>query len=228
MPSTQTHGAGKSYEPSKHADDWATDPAKILAKDEQTLKAIIRGLQDPDYIQAVIEVEIDRESRGEIIGLLNERQQQVRECPRGCESPVMERFKTGEEFQIKHQNATWHKTCVTLTDDGEAIVVLHDEPEPEPEPESRPVDAGKDTEPVDEEDATDDADDDEPDGEPESDTAKRLLDHIDSERSDTLAGIKGWAQNELNLSPDQTKHHLKSLENGGYIEETSDGVYATS
>lgn len=242
MPSTAQRGdSDASYQPSDYADDFSEDPAKILAKNEETVIAVVKGTNDLDLLNAYLDVEASREARQNVIGALNERKQTVSTCPRECDAPVMDRFETREEFQIKHQNAVQHKTCVTLaeTESGEEamIVVFHDEPEPEPDPEpteeppQEADDEVDDTDTGDEEPAEDDdaeeADDDELiEDEPVGQRPKALFHRMRQEDGTmNLAGIKGWCGNEFGISPDETKHVLDTLVNGDYVEEVEDGIY---
>lgn len=241
MPSTQTHGGETDYEPSEYADDFNEDPAKILAKRKELLLKIIDGIQSEDLIKAVIEVEADRDSRAEIIGALNKRKQEIKSCPRGCSEPVIDRFQTADEFQIKHQNAVQYKTCIIPKSDGSAVVVFHHEPEPEP-----PTDAETDAEPAGDEEGEPSEVDDEAAEEPSVDASeamgggdderdapdleghrKSVYDRLDGTGSMKLAGIKGWAATELDLSPDDVRALLDGLAADGHVEEIEDAVYAT-
>lgn len=218
MTPTTHQQSGGEYEPSEFADEFDVDPAYILAKGEEMAIARIRGITDLDLLQAFLKVEADRDARGDVIGAINQRKRELKTCPRGCDAPIHRRFETDEPCQVKHQNAVWHKTCIIPRDDGELVIVLHDEPEPAD-------DAGDQGE-----EADSAGDSEEPEGKPADRptgrTPKRIFDKLDSGQPMTMAGLKGWAGSELGTAPDETEMAVDALVNSGYIEETDDGFAA--
>lgn len=178
----------------------------LLPDDVESAVERVQQVDSETVLDAILELEVGRRSgddRKSIVGAINQRKEEVEEqCPRGCDAPVLDRFETADAFQIKHQNAVQHKTCITLVErlDGGSslVVVFHDEPGP-----------------------TEDL------GEPMGQSKKRLFHKMKSaDGTMNLAGIKGWCSNELDLSPDEARLKIDTLENDGYIEEIDNGVYA--
>lgn len=205
----------------------ADEPAAVLAKGAETAIARIKGIDDPDLLDAYLQAEVDRDDpRGDVIGAINQRKTDLRQhagCPRGCDAPVKRRFDLPADdggVQVKNQNATWHKTCIVPQEDGGVEVVLHGEPDAADAATEAADDAAP--EPADQDAA---ASDDGPTGQ----SAKHLYDKLSSsDEAMTLASIQGWAGTELGLSPSEAQLAVDTLVNGGYADEIEDAVYTAS
>lgn len=228
-PSTQQAESDESFEPSEYADEFSVDPARLLAKNEEMVLARIRGTVDPDLLDAYLQIEVDRHSRSDVIGAINKRKQELRECPRGCDSPIVDRLVSTSAVQIEHAVASHHRTCIVPRDiDGQCglELVYHDTTEPQtapsPEPETA-SDAESESDASDTEQESDDDDRDEPVGQ----RPKKLYHKMrTTDGTMNKPGIVGWAGTQLGLSPDETEHVLQTLVNGGHVDEVDEGVYA--
>jgi len=226
MPSqTRSSETDASYEPSEYADEFDVDPASTLAMDAETVVARVACLTERVLLDAHLQVEVDRQARSEVIGALNKRKQELDGCPRGCDDPIIDRLVSTASIEIQHEDTTYHRTCIvprSIKGREGVELVYHDtseteEPEP-PEPEAE-------TQPKADAESDDDDDDQDEDG-PAGQRPKKLYAKMKStDGTMNLAGIRGWAGSELDLSPDETKNVLDTLENDGYVGQVEDGVY---
>ena len=78
------------YQSGTSTDDYPDEPTKMLAtKNDATIRALVRGIDDVDRARAYIEAELsvadadDRDPRNDLIGMLNAKVAELRESKAG-------------------------------------------------------------------------------------------------------------------------------------------------